>query len=297
MKQDNHTKHINAAQEALRSFLATLLGTEAPLRINGPVPLKFEDANIQSKAYLVLSAGKSKKNRFAIMLDPRWLPLLSKSMLGEPIEIGEPGADDLLRELAAQAYGTLRTQLSSVGVTLAEVHFELMESGSDLDSNLYNQSLQEISFNMMLEGESLGGFAMLPVVAEAEAKPESQALSGMNPSLASQIPSQVNISPASFPDLGNEQVGGDGASGSFRILAEVELEITVELGRRKLPLADVLRLTTGSVIELEKLVGEPLEVYANGRFIAEGEAVVIDEQFGIRVTNLVSNRQRARAFL
>jgi len=57
----------------------------------------------------------------------------------------------------------------------------------------------------------------------------------------------------------------------------------------------VLRLTTGSIIELEKLVGEPLEIYANGRLIAEGEAVVIDEQFGVRITNLVTgNRQREK---
>ena len=74
------------------------------------------------------------------------------------------------------------------------------------------------------------------------------------------------------------------------------MEITVELGRRKLPLADLLNLTTGSIIELEKLVGEPLEVYANGRLIAEGEAVVIDEQFGVRITNLAA-RQRDRVFM
>jgi len=107
----------------------------------------------------------------------------------------------------------------------------------------------------------------------------------------------LNISPASFPDLGVERIGGDDSKNNHGILAEAELEITVELGRRRIPLADVLRLTTGNVIELEKVVGEPLEVYANGHLIAEGEAVVIDEQFGIRITGLVSDWQRARAFL
>ncbi|MDX1530351.1 MAG: FliM/FliN family flagellar motor switch protein, partial [Rhodothermales bacterium] len=58
-------------------------------------------------------------------------------------------------------------------------------------------------------------------------------------------------------------------------------------------------LTTGSVVELEKLVGEPLEIYANGRLIAEGEAVVIDEQFGVRITALAAaeRKKRGRAFL
>ena len=98
-------------------------------------------------------------------------------------------------------------------------------------------------------------------------------------------------------DFGGEQMRGDGhASGTLEMLQEVELEVTVELGRRRLPLSDLLRLTTGSVIELEKLVGEPLAVYANGRLIAEGEAVVIDEQFGVRITNLASAQRRQKAF-
>ena len=83
--------------------------------------------------------------------------------------------------------------------------------------------------------------------------------------------------------------------GNFDLLAEVELTLTVELGRRKLALSEVLQLTPGSVIELEKLVGEPLEIYANGRLIAEGEAVVVDEQFGVRITNLAPAKIRSKA--
>lgn len=295
MNPDKIVKYIPPAQEALCSFLATLLGREAPLKISEPVRTEFDEANIQSKAYLVLTAGASPSDRFAVMLDPRWLPLLSKSMLGEPIDIGEPGADDLLRELAAQAYGALRTQLASAGVTLTEVSFELQERGGDLKSSRFADELVEVPFSLRVDAGSCGGFVLLPAdaaIAERLSKPNTPTR-GDAPAAASR--SSVSIAPAAFPDLGNESIAGDGGN-SFSLLAEVELEVTVELGRRKIPLADVLRLTTGSVIELEKLVGEPLEVYANGRLIAEGEAVVIDEQFGIRITNLVSNRQRAKAF-
>jgi|GEM_PF-276246 flagellar motor switch protein FliN/FliY len=76
------------------------------------------------------------------------------------------------------------------------------------------------------------------------------------------------------------------------ILKDVELDISVELGRKELPLGDVLHLVRGSVIELDKLAGEPVEIYANGHRIAEGEVVVIDEHFGVRITNLVSTRER-----
>ena len=105
----------------------------------------------------------------------------------------------------------------------------------------------------------------------------------------------VVVAPAAFPDLGPELLdpagpvpGGDGyVSPAFARLGEVELEVTVELGRRRLPIADVLQLSPGSVVELERLVGEPLSIYANGHLIAEGEAVVLGDQFGVRVTRLV----------
>ena len=67
------------------------------------------------------------------------------------------------------------------------------------------------------------------------------------------------------------------------LLADVEIEVTVELGRRRMSLGEVSRLTVGSVVELNTLAGEPLVLYANGRRIATGEAVVVEGQFGVRV--------------
>jgi flagellar motor switch protein FliN/FliY len=97
----------------------------------------------------------------------------------------------------------------------------------------------------------------------------------------------VRVQTASFPDLGSESIAPS-SSGDLGMLADVELDVTVELGRRRMPLSDILRLTSGSVVELEKLVGEPLQIFANNRLIAEGEAVVIDDQFGVRITSLAS---------
>ncbi len=77
------------------------------------------------------------------------------------------------------------------------------------------------------------------------------------------------------------------------LLADVELDVTVELGRCRLPLGEVARLGVGSVVELDTLAGEPLVVYANGRRIASGEAVVVDGQFGIRIGRLFRAGDRA----
>jgi flagellar motor switch protein FliN/FliY len=79
---------------------------------------------------------------------------------------------------------------------------------------------------------------------------------------------------------------------NLELLRDVKIDISVELGRKELPLGDILHMVRGSVIELEKLAGEPVDVFANGRLIATGEVVVIDEHFGVRVTQLVSARER-----
>ncbi len=70
------------------------------------------------------------------------------------------------------------------------------------------------------------------------------------------------------------------------------MDVSVELGRIELPLGKVLQLAKGSVIELEKLAGEPVDILVNGQRIAHGEVVVIDEHFGVRISNLITTRQR-----
>lgn len=87
--------------------------------------------------------------------------------------------------------------------------------------------------------------------------------------------------------------GGDGHGAgdeNLDIIMDIEIEVSVELGRTYMKIKDVLALGEGSVIELDKLVGEPMEIYANDKLIARGEVVVIDEDFGIRITEIVKNR-------
>ncbi len=81
------------------------------------------------------------------------------------------------------------------------------------------------------------------------------------------------------------------------ILKDVELELSVELGRKEMLFGDILKLVKGSVIELEKLAGEPVEILINGFPIAHGEVVVIDEHFGVRVSNLVSRQERMKGIV
>lgn len=85
-----------------------------------------------------------------------------------------------------------------------------------------------------------------------------------------------------------------GEVGSIDLLLDVKLDLRVELGRAPIPVRDVLQLGAGSIVPLQKMSGEPVDVLVNGKLIARGEVVVVDENFGVRVTEMV-NRSESMA--
>ena len=87
----------------------------------------------------------------------------------------------------------------------------------------------------------------------------------------------------------------EGASRPLDFILDIPLEISVELGRARMVINDLLQLGQGSVIELSKLAGEPLEIFVNGKLVARGEVVVVNEKFGVRVTDIVSPMERVKS--
>src|SRR5690349_3281462 len=88
------------------------------------------------------------------------------------------------------------------------------------------------------------------------------------------------------------QPTGEQDTGNLELILDVPLGVSVELGRVKMPVRQLLALTAGSVIELAKLAGEPLDVLINGRAVARGEAVMVNDKFGVRLTEIVSQSER-----
>jgi flagellar motor switch protein FliN/FliY len=80
----------------------------------------------------------------------------------------------------------------------------------------------------------------------------------------------------------------------LEFLLDIPLLVSVELGRTRMLINDLLQLGQGSVVELEKLAGEPMEIFVNSRLIARGEVVVVNEKFGVRLTDIVSPSERVR---
>lgn len=107
-----------------------------------------------------------------------------------------------------------------------------------------------------------------------------------------QEPDPRHVTPLSAPpaDLTPQRGGGD----TLSFVMDVPVEVTIELGRKTAKIGEVLRLGPGSILELSKANGEPLDVYVNNRLIARGEAVVVGERYGIRLTEVLVGEERAR---
>jgi flagellar motor switch protein FliN/FliY len=85
---------------------------------------------------------------------------------------------------------------------------------------------------------------------------------------------------------------GESQNRRLDLLLDVPLDVSVELGRTRMTIQDLLALAPGSVIELDKVAGEPLDILINDRLVARGEAVVVNDKFGIRITDIVSPQER-----
>ena len=108
----------------------------------------------------------------------------------------------------------------------------------------------------------------------------------------SNIVTNMPVAPVQFTPLSTEPVQVNDAN--IGLILDVPLQITVELGRTKKSIKEILELSNGSIVELDKLAGEPVEIQVNGHFLAKGEVVVIDENFGVRITEIASPAERAK---
>lgn len=102
---------------------------------------------------------------------------------------------------------------------------------------------------------------------------------------------EVNLAEAS----GSDKMTGDNYQNNLEIILDIPLEITIELGRTRMVINDLIKLAQGSVIELSKLSGETLEVFANQRLIAKGEVVSVNDKYGLRIIEIISPMERIKS--
>ena len=226
------------------------------------------------------------------------------SMLNKTIDISPPQADLIdLREDVDE--GTIDEFLSGHFV---KISFK-MEIGDLVDSEI--MQLYPISFakemcanvtkNMEMDSQAAASApepAPQPqpqpqAAPQPVPQPQAQPMMGqpmmqdMSQMYAGQ---QVNVQPAQFqPFMGD--LGGVFQKENIDLIMDVPLEVTVELGRTSKSIQEILDFAPGTIIELNKIAGEPIDVLVNGKYVAKGEVVVIEESFGVRITEIVNNNR------
>lgn len=141
---------------------------------------------------------------------------------------------------------------------------------------------------------------MPPDDQSEEAGDENQGLESRQ-DLEDEFPdlSQVRVEetmahPAQFQQLSSSP-GDEGISHNIDLLMDVKMPVSIELGRTEMPISEILGLGPGSVVELDKLAGEPVDLLVNNKIVARGEVVVVDENFGVRITMLMSPQERLKS--
>ncbi len=135
--------------------------------------------------------------------------------------------------------------------------------------------------------------AAAPSAEDAMADEWAAALAESKPAAAQTAQTAIEqVAPVSFANLASG--GAPPAVNDINMILDIPVQLTVELGRTRIPIKHILQLAQGSVVELETLAGEPMDVLVNGYLIAQGEVVVVNDKFGIRLTDIVTPSERMR---
>ena len=154
---------------------------------------------------------------------------------------------------------------------------------ADNDTSLDNQVSEDDWAAAMMEQ------AAVETGADAEARQVAADLAAV----AAGSPYQAKPASHLFPDFGSSGTRSS-AMNDFDMILDIPVQLTVELGRTKLSIRNLLQLAHGSVVELDGLAGEPMDVLVNGTLIAQGEVVVVNDKFGIRLTDIITPAERMR---
>ena len=160
---------------------------------------------------------------------------------------------------------------------------------SQQTANAQQMNMQSMMGGQMMNGQPMMGGQMMngqPMMGGQMMN--GQQIMGGQPMMGGYPTEQsVNVQPAQFSAFSGGTVGGYPAE-NIGLIMDVPLEVTVELGRTQKSISDILDFGPGKIIELNKIAGEPIDVLVNGKYVAKGEVVVIEESFGVRITEIVN---------
>ncbi|HEY4732439.1 MAG TPA: flagellar motor switch protein FliN [Gammaproteobacteria bacterium] len=121
-----------------------------------------------------------------------------------------------------------------------------------------------------------------------------EAINGNTGSSDGKVQDQKNYDTASFQALHEDNASRTIAESGMDMILDIPVTISVEIGRSKINIRNLLKLNQGSIVELDRLAGEPMDLIVNGTLIAHGEVVVVNEKFGVRLTDVISAAERVK---
>ncbi len=202
-----------------------------------------------------------------------------------------------LQEGANQLFGQLQSSLEGKNnvFNVDELKTILVESAEDALPSFQVEGDLRVNYTVSVEKEDFELHHYIWCVSSEDEKVDEE-LTDAAPDIETEVSGEnrIDIHTAEFQSFSSSNGGDHKQSRNIEMLMDVKLEATVELGRKTMLIKDILKLGKGSVLELEKAAGEPLEIFVNSRKIADGEVVVIEDHFGIRITQLVGPKERIR---
>ncbi len=305
---ENYVNKITQYLPKIEEFLTSVLLEETKVMVTDSEVFnakdKFSELS-EEDIYLYVYDNINNQDVIAV-LDKEWFGLLSSIMLGIEEKTFNEKTIQLLKKFCNDLKTTFITVLEDDGI---ETEFKKIEPIKQSEVKTKLNHTEYFLTKLEVEGladENVHAMVLIgnpeAIVVEEEITPQeiiddTDEEDGFKKTIGEDenVGNEEVISGSyiEFEDFDEDNpleiVSNDGSS--MDMLRDVNMDLSVELGRIELPLGRVLQLAKGSVIELDKLAGEPVDIIVNGQHIAQGEVVVIDEHFGVRISNLITTRQ------
>lgn len=312
----------NISMSQAATTLSTLLNHKVNITTPRVLTVPFKQILEQSTIPKVVTNIEFKKGLVGsnmLMIDVPDANIIADLMMGNS---GEGVEDKEFTELELSAVGEAMNQMMGAASTalatmlgrqidILPPDVEVWDTEKNLSSDYIepDKTIVAIVFNLTVEGLLVSEIMQIYPVETVEEinkimledkavtlpdrkeQTQKEVISEMKPVEESQQ-EKVEVQKPAFQPLTEKETTS--VPRNLDLIMDVPLEFSVVLGKSKKTIKDVLALGTGSVVELDKMTDEPLEIYVNGQLIAEGEVVVINESFGIRITNILSREERIR---
>ncbi len=302
--------HLSAISEAMNQMMgasATSLSTMLQTKIDISPPeaslldlTKIEGGGGEISPFL---GGLFVKIAFRMQIDD----LVDSSIMQlYPVEFARNVVSTFMNtQTGAGDSGADSQEVSSAPAT--DMSQQTMNAGAGMPAQDMNPQMspQDMSYQMMGMPPQMMGMPpqmMNPQMMGMNSQMMNPQMMGMNPQVMGMNPQMgmpmgmgvstgaamqnVNVQPAQFQSFSNDGRGIAGQE-NIGIIMDVPLEVTVELGRTSKSISEILNFAPGTIIELDRIAGEPIDVLVNGKFVAKGEVVVIEESFSVRVTEII----------